>query len=48
MKIRLLNTAVSSMLSAPLMHWLQPPWYAGIAIGALVYMVVHLYGEAHR
>lgn len=33
---------LSVYLGVSIVHWLQPPVYAGIAIGSLIYLVVDL------
>lgn len=35
-----LGLAVSLAISLALLTWLQPPWYAAIAIGAIVHFLV--------
>lgn len=40
---RLVNMALTLALGAPLVMWLQSPWYANVAIGGLISMLVDIW-----
>lgn len=46
--IFLFKVAFSVLLALPIMIWLEPPWHANCALGALIYMLVHLNVESLR
>ncbi len=40
--IRIIKLLVSALLGAPIIDWLQPPIYAGIAVGTIIAMIVDI------